>query len=46
MGQERLRGEALAAIRLNVIVEGQTEETFIRDVLAEHLAQQNVYASV
>lgn len=30
-------------IRLNMIVEGQTEETFARDVLAEHLLTFQVY---
>lgn len=30
--------------RLNFVVEGQTEETFVRDVLAEHLAMHGVYA--
>jgi hypothetical protein len=30
--------------RLNCVVEGQTEETFVRDVLAEHLALLGVYA--
>jgi len=33
-----------AVPRLNFIVEGQTEETFVRDVLAEHLAVHGVYA--
>ena len=32
-------------IRLNMIVEGQTEETFVRDVLAEHLLAFQVYPS-
>lgn len=30
-------------IRLNLIVEGQTEETFVRDVLVEHLSAFEVY---
>lgn len=33
-----------AVPRLNFVVEGQTEETFVRDVLAEHLALHGVYA--
>ncbi len=33
-------------IRLNVIAEGQTEQTFVRDVLVEHLAGHEVFASV
>ncbi|HXG64431.1 MAG TPA: DUF4276 family protein [Blastocatellia bacterium] len=32
--------------RLNILVEGQTEETFVRDVLSEHLANHQVYVSV
>ncbi len=32
--------------RLNIIVEGQTEETFVRDVLRDHLAACQVYVSV
>ena len=28
--------------RLNILVEGQTEENFVRDVLAEHLANFGV----
>ena len=31
-------------IRLNIVVEGQTEETFVRDVLSDHLAMHNVVA--
>lgn len=34
-----------AVPRLHFVVEGQTEETFVRDVLAEHLALQGVYAA-
>lgn len=32
-------------IRLNIIVEGQTEETFVRELLAEHLGQHAVFAT-
>jgi hypothetical protein len=31
-------------IRLNIIVEGHTEERFVKEVLAVHLAQFQVYA--
>lgn len=31
-------------IRLNIVVEGQTEETFVRDTLAPHLGTENVFA--
>lgn len=33
-------------IRLHIIAEGQTEETFIRDFLSEHLGGFNVYSDV
>jgi hypothetical protein len=33
-------------IRLNVVAEGQTEETFVNDVLAPHLARFDVITSV
>jgi Domain of unknown function (DUF4276) len=33
-------------VRLNIIVEGQTEETFVRDMLRHHLAVRQVYVSV
>ena len=32
------------SVRLNFIVEGQTEEAFVKDVLAPHLANQAVWA--
>jgi hypothetical protein len=35
----------LEPVRLNIIVEGQTEETFVRDMLREHLAAHLVYIS-
>jgi hypothetical protein len=31
-------------VRVNVIVEGQTEETFVRELLAPHLAEREVFA--
>jgi len=31
-------------IRLNIIVEGHTEERFVKEVLSEHLALFQVYA--
>lgn len=34
------------SVRLNFIVEGQTEETFVNTVLKEHLAAYDVWASV
>ncbi|HEY7545786.1 MAG TPA: DUF4276 family protein [Blastocatellia bacterium] len=32
-------------VRLNIIVEGQTEETFVRDMLRDHFAARQVYIS-
>ncbi|WP_211193646.1 DUF4276 family protein [Pyxidicoccus fallax] len=32
-------------IRLNIIVEGQTEETFVRDLLAPHLGERQVFVA-
>jgi hypothetical protein len=32
-------------IRLNIIVEGQTEELFVNNTLVEHLGQFEVYTS-
>lgn len=46
MGEERCGRKALSGIRLNFIVEGQTEETFVRDQLKPHLAQRSIWASV
>lgn len=42
MGEEYTRWEAIIMSRLNIVVEGQTEETFVRDVLAPHLKQNNI----
>ena len=33
------------AIRLNFVVEGQTEETFVNNILAPHLATNSIWAS-
>ena len=46
MGEERRGGKALNNIRLNFIVEGQTEETFVRNQLAPHLVQMSIWAYV
>lgn len=32
-------------IRLNIVVEGQTEEAFVNDVLQEHLRRLNIYVT-
>ncbi len=32
-------------IRLNILVEGQTEEAFVKNVLAEYLAMKNIFAT-
>lgn len=39
----RREATAIAMIRINVFVEGQTEETFVRDTLAPYFAQQGIY---
>jgi hypothetical protein len=44
VGEERLGGEASAVIYLNIIVEGQTEETFVRDMLAPHWGAMGIFA--
>ena len=46
MGEERRGGKTLSNIRLNFIVEGQTEETFVNKQLVPHLAQKSIWASV
>lgn len=33
-------------IRVNMIVEGQTEEAFTNQVLVEHFAERGIYCSV
>lgn len=35
----------ISTIRVNFIVEGQTEETFVRRILAESLAKSGIYVS-
>ena len=44
MGEERRGGQAVNNIRLNFIVEGQTEETFFKRCLKKHLAQRSIWA--
>ncbi len=46
MGKERDRWEAVTLVRLHAVVEGQTEETFMRDVLAPVLGEHSVFADV
>lgn len=46
MGEERRGGKTLNDIRLNFIVEGQTEETFVRDQLVPHLAERSIWVAV
>ncbi len=43
MGKERARRATVVAIRLNFIVEGQTEEAFVKRLLNPHLANLEVY---
>ena len=46
MGEERRGGEAVNNIRLNFIVEGQAEETFVNRQLAPYLAQRSIWVYV
>lgn len=46
MGEECRWRQAEPLIRLHLIVEGQTEETFVRDLLALDLASYNVISDV
>lgn len=32
-------------VRLNILVEGQTEETFARDLLSKHLESRKIYVT-
>jgi uncharacterized protein DUF4276 len=43
MGEERHRGEAVTVNQVFVLVEGQTEETFVKRVLSPYLALRGVY---
>ncbi len=43
MGEERHRGETVPVTRVLVLVEGQTEETFVKEVPGPYLAPRNVY---
>ena len=43
MGKERARREALTLIRLHIVVEGQTEEAFVNDVLAPELGGHRIF---
>lgn len=48
MGEECPRGKAIAMpniIRVNIIVEGYTEEIFVRDMLKEPLALHGIYVN-
>ena len=44
LGKERSRRQALTFIRLHVTSEGQTEEAFVRRILAPHSGALNVFA--
>jgi hypothetical protein len=43
VGKERPRREAKAVIRLHAVVEGQTEETFVNQVLAPELGTRQIF---
>jgi hypothetical protein len=46
LGEERGRREALTLIRLHILAEGQTEESFVNEILAPALAEQHIFADV
>ena len=46
LGEERPRRAAMMQTRLHFIVEGQTEEAFVRRILRLHLAEANVFSAV
>src|SRR5579883_2790992 len=46
MGEERPGREASTMIRLNMVVEGQTEEVFVHTVLEGHLAERQIFVAV
>jgi hypothetical protein len=46
MGEERLGRQAVAMIRLHAVVEGQTEETFVNNVLSPELGAQEIFVDV
>ena len=46
MGKKRTRRATMSFIRLNITAEGQTEERFIKDTLANHLGNFNISTDV
>lgn len=46
MGEKCAGGETVKAIRLHIIAEGQTEERFVKDCLAEYLGRFQVITDV
>lgn len=43
MEEKSIRWEATALIRVKIFVEGQTEETFVNEVLAPYFSERNIY---
>lgn len=43
MEEEHPWRETFTMIRIHVFVEGQTEETFVKEVLCEHLQRKDIY---
>ncbi|WP_207636006.1 AAA family ATPase [Desulfofarcimen acetoxidans] len=41
--EKNVLGGGLHVVKLNIIVEGHTEETFVRDMLSPHLSMHDVY---
>ena len=46
MGKECAWGATLSFLRLNFVVEGQTEERFVNEVLSPYLADRSIYVAV
>jgi hypothetical protein len=43
MGEKCSRGAAVSSIRLHITAEGQTEQKFVKEVIAQHLGKFNVF---
>ncbi|MEW6202789.1 MAG: DUF4276 family protein [bacterium] len=43
MGKEHYRGETLIVVKVLILVEGQTEERFIKDIITPHLEKFDVF---
>lgn len=46
MGEKHLGGKTKMTKRIHILVEGQTEETFVKEMLSPHLWQYGIYPTV